>query len=180
MTKPVYVTMVGVYLLCAASVHADSGEIISIRTRYNETKRLIKNKALFHDRFLVNKNNTTWPAVGNYQETFDIYYSLCDEREVHNYPNERCIYLIEVTTTASVSTSKTEFLFDKNDSLIFIYYRDGYKNTDERYYLRDGKLIRYSINDQVHDRQIESRVNKTVFENLQRQAYRWAKFLKKR
>ncbi len=159
---------------------AENGEILRIREYYNKTRDLIKNKALYHDQLVINKDKRTWPAVGSYQEIYDIYYSLCDEREAHNYPYERCMYMIEISTAASVSASKTEYLFDEKDRLIFIYYKDGYKETEERYYLSDDKLVRYSINKDIHDKQIGAHINKTVFENLKRNASRWANFFKKR
>jgi|GEM_PF-2880775 len=159
---------------------AENSDILRIREHYHKTRNLIKSNALYHDQFVINKNNATWPAVGSYQEIYDIYYSLCDERETHNYPYERCVYMIEITTTSSASTSKTEYLFDEKDRLIFIYYKDGYKGTEDRYYLSEGKPVRYSKNNAVHDKQIESHINKSIFENLTRNAFRWANFVKKR
>lgn len=178
--KKTMCVVIMIILMGAGATFPESSEILKIRDRYNKTRDLIKNKALYHDQFVINKTNRTWPAVGTYQEIYDIYYSLCDERETHNYPYERCVYMIEISSTASASTSKTEYLFDESDRLIFIYYRDGYKGTEERYYLSGDKAVRYSLNDTVHDTRVESHINRSEFENLRRNAMRWAGFIKKR
>lgn len=129
---------------------------------------------------MINKNGATWPAVGDYHEVYDIYYSLCDERETHNYPHERCVHMIEVSTTASAHTSKIEYLFDERDKLIIIHHKVGYNEAEARYYLSNERLVRYDLNNTVHDTRVESHSDRSAFESLRRRALRWAGFFKKR
>ncbi len=130
-------------ILFHAAAQGDE-QIDGIRHIYAETNKLIgesekngEGSEIYLTELIVNKNNTSYPAVGIYNSTVRFYYTYGD-REKNPYPNR--LIKIVVKTNRSARTETEELLFNEKGELIFIYRNNG--ETETRAYFNSGRAIR--------------------------------------
>lgn len=149
------------FLLTAVQTFAQTEDkrIEQIRQAYKQVNEQIaeaeKNFAeskIFLTELVVNKGGTSYPAVGNYKETVRFFYTF-GSREEKPYPN-RLLKIVTVTSR-SAHAEYTESLYSPAGQLIFYYEKTPDAETgvekESRFYLADGKLIRYQAGEKVEN-----------------------------
>lgn len=136
------------------TVFSQETEIEKIREIYKKTEEQIKEGlaqeggGLYSNEIIVNSNNGSWRAVGNYSKKVTFWYDDDPDMAVEideNATKTSVLKKIVVTTSASAGMKTyTEYLFD-NDKLIFCFIKDDVyeEHTEFRYYFSNDKLIRY-------------------------------------
>lgn len=138
---PLLLILLGSIQICAQS----DGKIAEIRRIYKETNEKIaaaeknfRESEVYFTELVVNKGGTSYPPVGNYLLTAKFYYTFGD-RESDVYPNR--LLKVVVTSQSAAREYYKEFIFDKNQNLVF-YYINGAEG-EHRMYFANGKLIRW-------------------------------------
>lgn len=139
-----------VFLAIAAYPQTDnSKEINTIRDEYTKVKLEIEKiekdeDAAFQsylavNELVINKLNKSWPAVGNYTETYRFYYKQAGEEP---YPDH--LVFVTRTTVSAARKYYKEYLFDDSKKLVFIFVKDYEEGEERRGYFKSGELIEYS------------------------------------
>lgn len=140
-------------------VYGQDDKLKTIRAHYTEVNdNITKSKmpdggGLYSTDLIVNSNNGSWRAVGNYSNKIVFWYN--DQpgfQEDQSKPDNSVLQKIEISTTAAIWVSSEEYLY-KDGKLVFYYKtdnqgEDGAKQ-EFRYYFWDGKLFRYQKNQEV-------------------------------
>ena len=126
----------------AFNIQAQKSEIKKIRKQYYSVSEQIKNKSLYINEIVINKNGKekdNWPAVGNYYNKMTFYY---DTPPAH-WDGEAKKSLIKIVSEQvyAARNLRYEYLF-KNGKLIFCYIKQK-DLSEHRYYFSKGKLIKY-------------------------------------
>ena len=118
-------------LLCPsfAAVAQTENEIrnyyLDVNKRIQSSKEHGMEGELYCNEWVTNKNSMSWPAVGNYQETIDLWY---DDDPNHISVEERdpktVLLKVTVARRASHLITNEEYLY-KNGRLIFYYNNEG-------------------------------------------------------
>lgn len=167
-----------VFFLCILFVTAQDEEIKEIRKIYQETSDLIteaekqEGGGLYSNEIIVNSNNGSWRAVGNYNKKITFWYNDDPDMAVQIYEDATPTSVLEkivVDWSAAASMEyHAEYLFN-NDTLIFCFIKERDYNdteTEFRYYFHDDELIRYMENqDIIENEPVESL--KTIFKEVE-------------
>lgn len=149
--------MKGVFILFALLIcigmAGQEKDILEIREYYNKINGKItdcKNSKdqyfeckLFCDKLQTNHFHIAWPGLGNYDRTVTFwYYNMSEEVE-----EDECadgLVKVEIQEMISIHDINYELLFMCGD-LIFCFQKEVSEAGvyEERYYFKDGKLIRY-------------------------------------
>ena len=142
----------------SAVAYGQEDKLKKIKTLYAETNaKIAKSKLpdeegwgnLYSTELLVNANNGSWRACGNYTNKIVFWYNDqpgCQEDQ--NLPNNSVLVKIEIKTSCAALTFTEEYLYDQG-KLVFCFKTDnlGDKSLQEfRYYIADRKLFRYQEN----------------------------------
>ena len=122
--------------------------IRNIQKLYNETKKQISSGQLYCNEFILNRDKLPVSAVGNYQETFQFYYTCSQMFGTFE------LKMIIVEGEHSITRTYAEFLYNSENELIFYYYRfhNGQGDTTQsRCYFKNKRLIRLIDNDVIID-----------------------------
>ena len=113
-----------------------------IKKHYQEVNKQIAESiehgyegSLYNDQWVTNKNSKSWPAVGNYNETTDLWY---DDNPNHLPAAERDPKTVLVK--------------------IMVARKDSHLMTSEEYLYKNGKLIFYYSNEGEEGKQWETRI----------------------
>jgi hypothetical protein len=143
------------------SLYSQEDDIQKIREIYNRTSENIKVAklpgddgfgALYSNEIIVNSNDNSWRAVGNYLKKITFWYT--DQPEFAQYQDNTetsVLTKIEIKTQSASTEYIYEFLFH-NDQLVFYYefVSNGEGEKQElRYYFKDEKLIEYREGEKV-------------------------------
>lgn len=151
MTKQIFIVPVVVLILigsCFSQISAQTDKQINlIKKIYQETNEKVAEceaegeySTTFLSEMVVNKNNSSYPAVGIYKSTIKFYYTYGD-REENPYPNT--LLKIVVLTNRSSQNEYSEYLFNPAGQLIFYYEKNEENPQDERrFYFSGEKLIK--------------------------------------
>ena len=125
-----------------------------IKKHYQEVNKQIAESiehgyegSLYNDQWVTNKNSKSWPAVGNYNETTDLWY---DDNPNHLPAAERdpktVLVKIMVARKDSHLMTSEEYLY-KNGKLIFYYSNEGEegKQWETRIYFNAKGLFKSSV-----------------------------------
>ncbi len=104
----------------------------AIREHYTDVNKRIAESAeqgfegsLYNNQWVVNRNGRSWPAVGIYTETTDLWY---DDPPDHLPASERdpktVLLKINISRRSSALLANEEYLF-KDGKLLFYYSRQG-------------------------------------------------------
>lgn len=118
--------------------------IEEIQKIYRETNEKIAESnengeysSVYLSELVVNKNNGSYPAVGNYKTVAKFYYTYGD-REKNPYPNR--LLKIEIETNRAARTENSEFLFNEAGQLIFYFGKKD--ETELRIYFSAEKTFK--------------------------------------
>jgi len=145
----------------SAIAYGQEDKLKKIKTLYADTNdKIAKSKLpnedgwgnLYSTEVLVNSNNGSWRACGNYTNKIVFWYN--DQpgfQEEQDKPDNSVLVKIEIKTSCAALTFSEEYLYDQG-KLVFCFKTDnlGDKSLQEfRYYFADGKLFRYQENQDV-------------------------------
>jgi len=138
-------------LLAAAAVFPqkdNTAKIKKIRDFYtsvsNEIEKIEKDEeaafqsGLAVNELVVNKLNSSWPAVGNYLVVYRFYYERIGEE---HYPNH--LVKVSVRTEAAARRMYEELLFNESGKLVFFFEKTD-TGDEHRLYFENEKLIQYA------------------------------------
>ncbi len=146
---------------CFVLVYGQDDKLKNIRTLYAETnEKIVKSKLpneegwgnLYSNELVINSNNGSWRAVGNYSNKIVFWYT--DQpgfQEEQNKSELSVLIKTEINTTASVGQYHEEYLYD-DGKLVFYYKTSSYGDEPKqewRYYFVEGKLFRYQENQEL-------------------------------
>jgi hypothetical protein len=142
-------------------VYGQDDKLKTIRASYTEVNdNISKSKmpdpaagGLYSTELVVNSNNGSWRAVGNYSNKIVFWYNDQPGHQAdQTKPDNSVLLKIEITTTAAIWLTTEEYLY-KDGKLVFYYKTDNQgedgANQEFRYYFWDGKLFRYQKNQEV-------------------------------
>jgi hypothetical protein len=125
-------------------------DIMRIREEYESAKKLIQQHEAFNIKSHLELSDLV-PSLGNVYTSIKFYGDNALQEEgiygVSNSPKESTLRFIELHLSCDCSTrnKRIEYLYHtENQDVIFIYIKDLYENTEERYYFNQNKVIRYS------------------------------------
>lgn len=143
-------SMLLILFLIATSVYSGDKEISKIRKRYNSVKQLHSDERFEHHVTL----NTIHAAIGLQTTKIRFLHSSWQsDPEKSPYLTETKLNMVIVTYNISASVIYTiEYLFDKEERLIFYFWQEVIQNEDsnskeKRYYFQNGKLIKVILDE---------------------------------
>ena len=142
------------YILVAigfsTSVFAQSNSEIEnriniIRQVYQKINEDVKNDVFLIDKIAINsEKKPEFPAVGVYDKMIAAYYTLGTEEN----PYQKVFRRVSILHHYSAYSSSTEYIFDENSELVFIFHTNG-EGKPYRFYfgekLNTEKIIRLII-----------------------------------
>ncbi len=142
-------------------------QIEEIRRIYKETNEKVgglenEDSEIFLSELIINKTNTSYPAVGVYRSVVKFYYAF-GNREKNPYPDR--LLKISITTNRSARVENSEFLFNPAGQLIF-YFEDK-DDAELRVYFSAEKPIRIlkgTQNLNLNDKTAAEKVKNILFE----------------
>ncbi len=162
-----------ILFLLSTSLYSADKEILKIRDHYNKIKEQHSDKDLEHIVTL----KTIHAAIGLQTTKIRFLHSSWQSNpEISPYMTETKLNMVIVTYNISASVIYTiEYLFDKDEKLIFYFSQETVQNEDNttkesRYYFQDGKLIKVVIDeyDRNNVRKKTMRRNTLVKEDVER------------
>jgi len=126
-------------ILFSALLFSSSSDIEEIRTLYYQvSENITEGDHYYITEVNVNKDNMSYPAVGVYNPVITFYW---DYLGAEAYPKK--IVKIIMNINRSAYQEYYEFLLNRDQEVIFCM-TSGLPNTsDQRFYFKEGKLIRY-------------------------------------
>ncbi len=135
----------------STSVFAQSNSEIenrikTIRQIYQKVNEDIKNDAFLIDKIEINSTKKPeFPAVGVYDKIIEAHYRVGTEED----PYQKVFRRISILHHYSAYSSSTEYIFDENSKLIFVFYTNG-EGVQYRFYfgekLNTEKIVRLIVN----------------------------------
>lgn len=130
-------------------VSAQDKRIENIREVYRKTNDLIakaeknfKESEIFVTEMIVNKGETSYPAIGIFRKEVKFYYTYGDRLE-NPYPN-RILKIVAVTTRSAVS-ELDEYYFNAKGEFVFNRSKLVGGDTESRLCFDKGKIIRFLV-----------------------------------
>ncbi len=157
--------------ICLCLIYGDNSAVRNIRNQYNDIKKQIGSRFLYHDRLDVNPENSPWPSLGNYRAVYDIYYRLKEINE--EMPRDKCVLLIRVHEEAAVHEITKEYLFNPGGELIFYYTRD---EKEQRFYFSGETLIAYAADDVLYENDAAAHIDMRTVAFILKRAHTLAAF----
>lgn len=134
---------VACFVLAAA---AGAESIQEIRDLYCQTSADIEAGVFYTTVVQVNSGDMSFPAVG----VFDITTTFHWLAEPWNTPANRLVKAV-VSSRVSAVEETAEYLYDESGGLVFCFIAGGYEQVEHRFYLSDGRLLRFIDGDLVDD-----------------------------
>lgn len=124
-----------------------SSDIEEIRAIYYQVSENITEGDYYYiTEVNVNKDNMSYPAVGVYNSVITYYW---DYLGAEAYPEKIVKIILKINRSAY--EEYYEFLLNRDHEVIFCM-TSGIPNTsDQRFYFKEGKLIRYIEGDNIFD-----------------------------
>jgi hypothetical protein len=151
------------FLVCSLHLLAQDEEIQTIMDLYEKTSEqiLIAQQPdeegfgpLYSNELIVNSNNNSWRAVGNYLKKITFWYT--DQPSFAQYSDQTetsVLTKIEIETEASAMKYYSEYLF-YNDQLVYfsdiITIEEGEKE-ELKYFFEGGKVFRFLKNNEISE-----------------------------
>lgn len=95
-----------------------------INKKITESKEQGYEGSLYCNELVVNKNGKSWPAVGNYSETIEFWYSNNPNHPSVTQNKLQVLQKINVVRKAAALTTHEEYLY-KDGKLVFFYSAEG-------------------------------------------------------
>jgi hypothetical protein len=145
-------------LVCFAIVNGQDDKLKKIRQLYSDTNdKIAKSKLpgeegwgnLYSTEVIVNSNNGSWRAVGNYANKIIFwYYDQPGFQEDENKSDLVVLVKIEIYTSAAAGKYNEEYLYD-DGKLVFYYKNSNQPEMEVRYYFWNEKLFRFQENQEI-------------------------------
>ena len=136
---------------------AQSEDIQSIRSHYQEVQKKIKEAkdpenpgGLYCNTIKENVFSGSWRATGQYKKEVEFWYDDVPGFVCEEFGGDEACHLQFITMEEAYGYGgwATEFLFE-NGKLVFCYMIN--EAGPQRYYWKDGKLIRAQIDDEIQE-----------------------------
>jgi hypothetical protein len=126
MKKLVLLLVIFIWTQSAAQTEADIRKYyISVNQQITESITQGYEGPLYNNQWITNKNNRSWPAVGRYSETTDLWYNDPPEHLPATERNPRNVLLkVNLNRISSHLQANEEFLF-KDGKLLFYYSKQA-------------------------------------------------------
>lgn len=139
-----------------------------IRQIYQTVNDNVKKDIFLIDKIEINSSKKPeFPAVGVYDKTIEAHYTVGTEENAYQKLFRRIFILHHYSTY----TTSTEYIFDENSELIFIFYTNG-EGQSYRFYFdkivkkEEQKIIRLIIDKTSKDNPILDSKTNEILQNL--------------
>ncbi len=142
--------------------------IKTIRQIYQKVNEDVKNDVFLIDKIEINSSKKPeFPAVGVYDKVIEAHYKVGTEEN----PYKKLFRRIFIFHHYSAYTTSTEYIFDENSELIFIFYtnEEGHSYRfyfDKKLKKEERKIVRLIIDKTSKDNPILDSETNEILQNL--------------